>query len=257
MFTYEVVDRVAVLTMRHGRVNAIDDALLDAYHDGLRQADADPGVGAIVLTSGIDGVFCGGMDLKMAGAGDVLRLRRFVRRLYLDTLDLQYGLSKPTIAAINGPARGAGMTLSITCDMVVAAEDADLAYPEIDVGLIPGIHNVHLPRQIGRAKAFELLLGGKPISVVEAERLGLVNHAVPREELRDRSLALGRTMADKSPTLMALARGAFVRQYDHDYRRGVEQQIEALCTAFSTADGREGLRAFAEKRRPRWAERSA
>jgi enoyl-CoA hydratase/carnithine racemase len=249
---YTVTDKVAVLTMRHGQVNAIDDELIDAIHDSLRRADADPQVGAIILTSGLNGVFCGGMNLKMAASGDVLALRRFVHKLYIGTLDLQYKLAKPTIAAINGPARGAGMTLAITCDMAVAAEETDIAYPEINVGLIAAIHNVHLARQIGRAKAFELLMGGNPITAREAERIGLINHVVPETQVLERALDLGRTMAAKSPTLMALARGAFVRQYDLDYRRGVEQQIEALCTAFSTDDGREGLRAFAEKRKPQW-----
>lgn len=252
MIDYEVRDRVAVLTMQHAPVNALDDPLLDAYHDALRRADADPGVGAIVLTSGLDGVFCGGMDLKMAAAGDVLELRRFVTKLYIGTMDIQYALTKPTIAALNGPARGAGMTLTITCDMAVAADDADIGYPEVDVGLIAAIHNVHLARQIGRVKAAELLLGGRPIPTTEAERLGILNHVAPRAQVLDRALELAAVMAEKSPTLMALARGAFVRQYDLDYRRGVEQQIEALCTAFSTPDGQEGLQAFAEKRKPNW-----
>jgi enoyl-CoA hydratase/carnithine racemase len=251
--SYEVRERVAVLRMHHGPVSAIDDLLLDAYHAALGRADADPDVGSIVLTSAVEGVFCGGMDLKMAAASDVLALRRFVRKLYIGTLDLQYTLSKPTIAAVNGPARGAGMTLTITCDMAVAADDTDIGYPEIDVGLIAAIHNVHLARQIGRAKAAELLLGGRPIPTTEAELLGILNHVVPRAEVLDRALELAEAMADKSPTLMALARGAFVRQCDLDYRGGVEQQIEALCTAFSTPDGREGLRAFGEKRPPRWA----
>jgi enoyl-CoA hydratase/carnithine racemase len=250
--TYQVINRVAVVTMRRDPVNAVNDLLIDGIHESLRRADGDPAVGAIVLTSGLEGIFCGGLDLNMAGSGDVLTLRRFVRKLYLETLDLQYGLSKPTIAAVNGAARGAGMTLAITCDMIVAADGTDIGYPEIDVGLIAAIHNVHLPRQIGRAKAFELLMGGRPISTREAERLGVINHVVPPEDLFDRAMDLAGLMAAKSPTLMALARGAFVRQYDLDYRRGVEQQIEALCTAFSTPDGREGLRAFIEKRTPRW-----
>lgn len=250
--TYEVVDRVAVVRMAHGRVNTIDHQLLDAIHSAYRAADADNGVGAVVLASALPTVFCGGMDLRNTYAGTMLDLREFARKLYIGTLDLVYSMSKPVIAAINGPARGAGITLAITCDMAVAADNTTMGYPEIDVGLIPAIHNVHLSRQIGRAKAFELLLGGKPISTKEAERLGLINHAVPPEQVLDKAMELARLMAAKSPTLMMLARGAFMRQYDLDYRRGVEQQVEALCTAFSTADGREGLRAFVEKRAPKW-----
>ena len=144
------------------------------------------------------------------------------------------------------------MTLSITCDMIVAADDIDLGYPEIDVGLIPAIHYVHLPRQIGRHKAFELLFGGKPIPATEAAAMGIINHAVPRSQLMDHAMALGRLMAAKSPVIMALGRGSFLRANDLDYRRNVENQIETLCNIFETANGQEGLRAFIEKRLPRW-----
>ena len=113
-------------------------------------------------------MFCGGMDLRMIAQGDVQNLRAFVTKFYIGTMDIQYVMTKPTIAAINGPARGAGMTLSITSDVILAADDIDLGYPEIDVGVIPAIHYVHLPRQISRHKAFELLFGGKPISAPEA-----------------------------------------------------------------------------------------
>jgi enoyl-CoA hydratase/carnithine racemase len=252
LISYEVIDRVAVLGMRKAPVNALDDAMLDALHGGLRRADADPDVGAIVLTSDLEKVYCGGMDLRWAATTDVLSMRAFIRRLYIGTMDVQYGLSKPTIAAVNAPARGAGMTISITCDMVVAAEDADLGYPEINVGFIAAIHNAHLPRQVGRAKAFEMLIGGDPISSTEAERRGLINYAVPRAQVRAKAIELGRRLAAKSPQLMALARSAFVRQYDLDYRRSVENQVEALCTAFSSPDGQEALQAFVEKRDPVW-----
>lgn len=253
LIDYEIVDRVAVLRLQKAPVNALDDAMLDALHDALRRADGDPGVGAIVLTSGLEKVYCGGMDLRWASGADVMAMRSFIRKLYIGTMDVQYGLSKPTIAAINAPARGAGMTISITCDMVIAAEEADLGYPEINVGFIAAIHNAHLPRQIGRAKAFELLVGGEPIPSAEAERIGLINYSVPKAQLLDKALSLGRLMAGKSPEMMTLARSAFVRQNDLDYRRSVENQIEALCTAFSSGDGQEALAAFVEKRKPRWA----
>ncbi|MBM4227824.1 MAG: enoyl-CoA hydratase/isomerase family protein, partial [Gammaproteobacteria bacterium] len=160
---YEVQQRVAVISLCRLPVNALDHPMLDQLHAALRRADADSGVGAIVLTSAIRGMFCGGMDLKMIAANDTSFLRDFVYKLYMDTMNLQYALRKPTIAAINGPARGAGMTLSINCDMIIAADDIDVGYPEIDIGLIPAIHFVHLPRQIGRHRAFELLFSGKPI----------------------------------------------------------------------------------------------
>ena len=119
--------------------------MIDAIHARLREADADENVRAIIITSALPGMFCGGMDLRMVAAGDAMDLRRFVDKFYIDTMNIQYALSKPTIVAVNGPARGAGMTLSITSDVILAADDVDLGYPEINIGVIPAIHYVHLP----------------------------------------------------------------------------------------------------------------
>ena len=250
---YQVKDHIATLAMNRPPVNAIDHPMIDAIHAALRRADQDPEVRAVILTSAIPGMFCGGMDLRMVAEGDALALRAFVYKFYMETMNIQYALTKPSIAVINGPARGAGMTLSITSDIMVAADDIDLGYPEIDIGLIPAIHYAHLPRQISRHKAFELLFIGKPISALEAVDLGLINHAVPRAELMEKALSIAQVFAQKSPTIMALGRQSFMRANDLDYRRNVENQIETLCNVFDTADGREGLLAFLEKRPPKWS----
>ncbi len=252
---YTVANGVAVLRMNRAPVNAIDHPMIDAIHAALLRADSDDAVRAIIITSAIDRMFCGGMDLKMVQRGDALALREFVYKFYMKTLDIQYALRKPTIAVVNGPARGAGMTLSISCDMILAADDIDLGYPEIDIGLIPAIHFVHLPRQISRHKAFELLFTGTPIPAHDAVDMGLINHVFPRAELMDRALALAGVLAAKSPTIMALARQSYQRANDLDYRRNVENQIETLCNVFETKDGREGLLAFVEKRAARWVSR--
>lgn len=249
---YTVVDQVAWIRMNRAPVNAVDHPMIDAIHAALRKADEDKAVRAIVLGSAIDGVFCGGMDLKMVHAGDTQDLRAFVTKFYMGTMDVQYALSKPSIAAIGGPARGAGMTLAINCDVVIAADDIDVGYPEIDVGVIPAIHYAHLPQQISRNKAFELLFGGMPISATEASALGLINRVVPTAELAATANEMAQLFAAKSPTIMALGRRSFMRANDLDYRRNVENQIETLCNVYSTVDGQEGVRAFVEKRAPRW-----
>jgi enoyl-CoA hydratase/carnithine racemase len=244
---------VAVIALNRAPVNAIDHPMIDAIHAAMRTAEADADVRAVILTSALQGMFCGGMDLRMVAAGSAQDLRAFVYKFYIETMNIQYVMTKPTIVAINGPARGAGMTLGITSDMILAADDIDLGYPEINVGVIPAIHYVHLPRQISRHKAFELLFVGKPIPAQEAASLGIINHAVPREELMPRAFALAQEFVTKSPTIMALGRQSFMRANDLDYRRNVENQIETLCNIFSTHDGLEGLRAFVEKRKPNWA----
>jgi enoyl-CoA hydratase len=169
---YTVTGRAAVIALNRAPVNAIDHPMIDSLHAALRQANADRGVRAVVLTSALPGVFCGGMDLRMAAAGDAQDLRAFLYKFYIETMNIQYVMTKPTIVAINGPARGAGMTLAITSDMSFAADDVDLGYPEIDVGVLPAIHYAHLPRQISRHKAFELLFGGKPLVRLRRRRWG-------------------------------------------------------------------------------------
>lgn len=250
---YEIRERVAVISLNRPPVNAIDMAMIDAIHGALRRAEADKGVRAVILTSALEGMYCGGMDLRMAAEGSVADLRAFLGKFYIETMNIQYEMTKPTIAVVNGPARGAGMTLSITSDMIFAADDIDLGYPEIDVGVIPAIHYVHLPRQISRHKAFELLFMGKPISASEAASLGIINYAVPRAELMERAFAMAVAFTEKSPTIMALGRRSFMRANDLDYRRNVENQVETMCNIFSSADGREGLAAFLEKRAPQWS----
>lgn len=250
--TYEVRDNIAILTMRRGPVNAVNVAFIDAIHESWRRADRDPGVRAIVLTSALDKAFSAGMDLDMIAGKGGAGLRAFLEKFYLETLDIQYRLTKPTIAAVNGRARGAGVTLAITQDVIVANEDTDLGYPEIDLGLIPAIHFVHLPRQVGRHQAFEYLFTGDPIPARRAETMGLINYAVPKDQVLPRALAIAGRLASKAPDAIRLGRLSYMRANDLDYRRNIENQIETMCNVMETAAAREGIAAFLEKRKPRW-----
>lgn len=252
LVSYEVRERIALVTMRRPPVNAVNFAFIEAIHAAWRRADRDPDVRAIVLTSAFDRAFSAGMDLDMIAGKGGAGLRAFLEKFYLETLDIQYRLTKPTIAAVNGRARGAGVTLAVTQDVIVASEDADLGYPEIDLGLIPAIHLVHLPRNIGRHQAFEYLFTGEPIPARRAEAMGLVNHAVPRAEVLPKAMAIAQKLAEKAPDAIRLGRQSFMRANDLDYRRNIENQVETMCNVMETAAAREGLAAFLEKRKPRW-----
>ena len=252
LLDYAVRDRVAVLTMQRPKVNAVNFALIEAIHEGWRRADKDAGVRAIILTSAFDGMFSAGMDLDLVVGRGGAGIRPFLDKFYMETLDIQYRLTKPTIAAMNGRARGAGVTLSITQDMIVAADDTDMGYPEINVGIVPAIHFVHLPRQISRHKAFELLFSGDPFSTKEAAAMGLINHVVPRAQLMDKAMELALKMASKAPDVMRLGRLSWMRANDLDYRRNVENQIETMCNIMETPAAVEGMKAFLEKRKPKW-----
>lgn len=238
--------------MRRDPVNAIDHALIEDILGAYQLAKADPDVRAIILTSAFENSFSAGMDLAMIRNARGLDLRRYLEKLYFGMHDMQYRMGKPTIAALTGPARAAGVTLAVSCDVIVASDTASIGYPEIEVGVIPAMHFVHLPRQIGRHKAFELLFSGKPISADEAYSRGLVNYVVPQAEVKDRARALAKDFAMKSPLVMELARDSFMRANDFEYRRAIENVVETICNIIELDDAKEGLNAFNEKRRPRW-----
>lgn len=252
LISYEVRRRVAVITMRRPPVNAVNVAFIDAIHGAWRRADKDPGVRAIILTSALDKAFSAGMDLDMIAGKGGAGLRAFLEKFYMETLEIQYRLTKPTIAAVTGRARGAGVTLAVTQDVIVASEEADLGYPEVDLGLIPAIHLVHLPRNVGRHQAFEHLFTGEPIPARKAEMMGLINHAVPQDQVLAKAFAIAERLAEKAPDAVRLGRRSFMRANDLDYRRNVENQIETMCNVMETAAAREGIQAFLEKRKPRW-----
>ena len=249
---YEVRDRIAEVSMIREPVNAIDMLLAEEVVDAYTRVRRDPDVRAVILTSDCKAAFSAGMDLKMIRGKSGVDLRNFLERLYFGMHDAQYRLAKPSIAAVNAPARAAGVTLAVSCDMIVAADDIDLSYPEINVGVIPAMHYVHLPRQIGRHKAFELLFSGKPIGAKEAEARGLVNYAVPREHVIAKARELALDLAAKSPTIMRIGRDSFMRANDNDYRRTIEYVVDTICHIIETEDAQEGLNAFVEKRKPDW-----
>ncbi|MEZ5856665.1 MAG: enoyl-CoA hydratase/isomerase family protein [Hyphomicrobiaceae bacterium] len=249
---YSVVEKVAEITMRRAPVNAIDHTLIEDLLAAYAMARADEGVRAVILTSAFTKAFSAGMDLAMIKTGRGIDLRRFLEKLYMGMHDAQYRMGKPTIAALTGPARAAGVTLAVSCDVIVAADTASIGYPEIDVGLIPAMHFVHLPRQIGRHKAFELLFSGKPISAQEAERRGLVNYVVAADQVKAKAREIARDFASKSPMVMKLARDSFMRANDFEYRRAIENTVETICNIIELDDAKEGLAAFNEKRPPKW-----
>jgi len=247
---YRVSDRIAEITLARAPVNALNLSLLEQLLEAFRRAAADDEVRAVVLTSAVPRQFCAGLDLTMLLGQPDTEVRRILGKLYVDMAAIQSDLGKPSIAAVNGAARGGGMTLAIMCDVIVAAHSATFGYPEINVGLVPAIHFVHLPRIVGRHRAFELLFTGRSFGAEEAASLGLVSRLVADETLRDEALGLARAFATKSPTAMRLGRAAFMRT--NDYRQSIDEAVEDFCRVVATPDAQEGMRAFSEKRKPKW-----
>ena len=249
---YEVFDQIAEISLARPPVNALSLALLEQLIAAFRRAAADEAVRVVVLTSAVPRRFSAGLDLNMMLGKSAAEVRRLLDKLYVELADVQYNLGKPSIAAIGGSARGGGMTLAISCDILLAGRSATFGYPEIDLGLIPAIHFVHLPRIVGRHRAFELLFSGRTFGADEAASLGLVSRIVPDETVRDEAWAVARVFATKSRTAMRLGRAAFARANDLDYRRGIGDAVENFCNVVATADAQEGLQAFIEKRPPNW-----
>lgn len=251
---YACTDAIARITLDRGPVNALSLAFIQDIVAAFRHAARDGAARAVILESAVPGRFSAGLDLDILLGKPAAEIRKFLTALYTDLFDAQYALGKPSIAAVSGTTRGGGMTLAISCDVIVSSESATFGYPEIDVGLLPAIHFAHLPKIIGRHRAFELLFSGRAFSPAEARELGLVSHIYPDGELNDAATALAATFAAKSATALRLGRAAFMRQNDFDYRRAIANAVEDFCNIATTPDAQEGLRAFIEKRAARWGE---
>lgn len=253
MLDYELRDGVAEISFNNAPVNSITDAFMDALFDALERARCDTEVRAVILSSAIPGRFCGGLDLPSFLRGTPAEAHRIVGKIYAELSEVQSRLGKPSIAAINGAARGAGMSIAITCDIIIAADHATFGYPELDVGLLPAIHYNHLPRIVGRHRAFDLLFTGRAFDVAEAMSLGLLSSHVPEAELMREARRYAGIFAAKSPELMRLGKAAFLRAATVGYREGAQAAVDLVSTVFGTEDCREGLSAFTEKRRPAWS----
>jgi enoyl-CoA hydratase len=249
---YRITEHVAEICLDRAPVNALNLAMLEQLIVALKRAAADKNVRAVLLTSAVPSRFSAGLDLREVIGKSREQVRAFLDKLYVELADVQYVLGKPSIAVVNGAARGGGMTLAISCDVIVAGESASFGYPEIDLGLVPAIHFVHLPRIVGRHRAFELLFSGRAFGANEAAGLGLVSRVLPDGRADEEAKMLAKSFAAKPPNTMRLARAAFMRANDRDYRSGIGEAVELFCNIAVSAEAQEGLRAFAEKRAPSW-----
>lgn len=252
MIDYEVRDHVAEILFNHAPVNAITDSFMDALLETLERARRDPDVRAVILASAIPGRFCAGLDLGSFLKRSPAEMHALVSKLYSELSERQSALGKPSIAAVTGAARGGGMSVAITCDMIIAADDATFGYPELDVGLLPAIHYTHLPRIVGRYRAFDLLFTGRVFDVTEAMAIGLVSRRAPEPQLLNEARKLAAIFAAKSPQLMRLGKNTFARTVDNGYRQGAAGAVDTVSVVFGMDDCKEGLRAFVEKRKPVW-----
>ena len=245
-------DRVGLVTLnRPSALNALGTALVDQLVDALTALDADEAIGAIVLT-GSERAFAAGADIKeMAGKHyPEIADERWLARLG------DFSSATPMIAAVAGLALGGGCELAMMCDLIIAADTAQFGQPEIRLGLIPGLGGTQrLVRAIGKAKAMDLILTGRPISADEAERWGLVSRVVPASELLETALDVAATIAAYSQPVVRTAKALVDAAFEVPLAEGLRREHELFYPAFATEDAAEGIAAFAEKRAPQFRHR--
>lgn len=248
---YEQANGIVTITLNRPEVyNALNDAITYELQDAFKMVARDEQARVVVLT-GEGKAFCSGQDLKAVSGAE--------KRSFLDSLHKRYNplitamqtLPKPIICKLNGVAAGAGCSIALACDMIVASEDASLIEVFINIGLVPDSGSSYfLPRIVGRAKAFELCTMGSRVKGKEAAEMGLVNKAVPADQL-DTAVFEYATYFAKAPTK---AIGLIKKMLNRSTQSTLDEMLdyEAYCQeiAGSTADYKEGVSAFLEKRKP-------
>lgn len=232
--------------------NALSNELLAAIGDVLDNARDDAAIRCAVLT-GSDKVFAAGADIRELAKRDTIGALLDARPALWDRVRR---FPKPLLAAVRGYALGGGCELAMHCDIVVAGENAKFGQPEINLGLIPGAGGTQrLPRLVGAQLAMKLILTGEAISAAEAQGAGLVAEVVPDDAATGRALALAGLIAAKPPLAVRLAKEAVLAARDVPLENGLALERKMFSALFATADVREGIAAFLEKRKPEFTGR--
>lgn len=241
---------VGIVTLNRPRqLNALSGPVMQEVVGALEQHDADSAIRAIVITGGPQ-VFAAGADLKeMADASAVDMLLRNRIGLW----DRIKSSGKPLIAAVGGYALGGGCELAMVCDIIVAGDNARFGQPEINVGLIPGAGGTQrLTRSLGKFLAMDLVLTGCMLSAEDAYQRGLVSRIVPHELVVEEAVRLGKELAEKPPISVRLAKQAVTHAFEGRVDDGIELERKLFYFLFATDDAHEGMRAFVDKRQPKY-----
>ncbi len=250
----ETRGRVGLITLnRPKQLNALNDALMDALGIALAAFDADAAIGCIVLT-GSDKAFAAGADI--AAMAKKTYPETFVEDFISRNWEAVGSTRKPVIAAVRGYALGGGCELAMMCDLIVAGDTAQFGQPEIKIGIIPGAGGTQrLTRAIGKAKAMDLVLTGRLMDAAEAERSGLVARVVAHDKVVDEAVAMGEVIAGFSQPSVLMAKESVNRAFESPLAEGLRFERRLFHSLFATADQKEGMAAFLEKRKPQFTNR--
>jgi enoyl-CoA hydratase len=244
-------DKVGIITLNRPQVlNAIDYVLRQEMYQVITEWEPDPDVRAIIITGGPK-AFSAGADI--AAMIKQTPQETFNRISLWELSNKMLRSRKPIIAAVAGFALGGGCELALSCDIRIAAESARMGQTEINIGIIPGGGGLsRLPKLVGMGKAKELVFTGKLISAGEALKIGLVNEVVPDEQLMDAALKMAKSIAKHSPVALGLAKYAIENAGNMDSYTAESIENACFSLTFASADQKEGMQAFLEKRKPNY-----
>ena len=253
-----------ILLEKHGKVtlirlnrpkalNALSPDLTRELADALDKLESDDDVAAVVLT-GSDKAFAAGADIKVMKDWSYMDV--YKSDFITGTWERITKFRKPTIAAVAGYALGGGCELAMMCDFIIAADTAKFGQPEITIGTIPGAGGTQrLTRFVGKSKAMEMVLTGRMMDAQEAERSGLVSRVVPADQLIDDAIATDQKIASMSLPIVMMAKDSVDRSYEVSLNEGVHFERRLFHSTFATEDQKEGMNAFADKRKPNFQNR--
>jgi enoyl-CoA hydratase/carnithine racemase len=248
---------IALLTLNRPTArNSLSEALLVALGAALDEIAGDPSLRAVVVT-GAPPAFCAGHDMRemharRADADGGRAYFEALMRLCSSVMQKVVLCPKPVIAAVGGIATAAGCQLVASCDLAVSGEGSRFATPGVNIGLFCSTPMVALSRNVGRKAAMEMLLLGEMIDAARAERLGLINRAVPDGEVLSVALAMAEVIASKSPHTLRIGKEAFYAQVEMPMREAYDYASRVMAENMMARDAEEGIGAFLEKRAPRW-----
>jgi enoyl-CoA hydratase len=247
-------DGVALLTINRPAVlNSLDEAVLEELQAAFESLGQDDAVKVIVITGAGEKAFVAGADIAAMSEFSVAQALAFARKgdKLVKTIGL---LAKPVIGAVNGFALGGGLEMAMACDFVYASEKAKLGLPEVSLGIMPGFGGTQkLSRLVGRSLANEMIFTAKLLTAAEALACGLVNAVFPAEELLAKTLETAKKIAGHGLLGVAYAKESVRSGLDMSEADGMDHEALLFAALFSTADQREGMRAFIEKRKPAFA----
>ena len=249
----EIRGKVGLVTLnRPQALNALNEALIAELNDALGSFESNPEFGCTVIT-GSEKAFAAGADVKEMA--EKTYVESYLGR-FLDGWTRIAETRKPVIAAVSGFCLGGGLELAMMCDFIIASETARFALPEITLGIMPGAGGTQrLPRYIGKAKAMDLILTGRMMDAVEAERCGLVARLVAPDRLLDEALAAASKIAAYSQPIVMMAKETVNRAQETSLAEGARFERRLFLSMFSTEDQKEGMKAFIEKRKPAFRNR--